>query len=411
MQSVLQSGFQRIIRSILDNDLYKFTMAYAALVLYPDVLARYRFVNRGKTEFPPGFAERLQEQVDSMKSLRLTKSERNFIVRKCYYLPTWFADWLRDTFRYDPSQIKISQNGGRVEITVEGVWHTAIFWEVPLMAIVSELYFEMMGIKPDKNLMKRTLSKGEMFLKARVLLSDFGTRRRFSHYVHMLVVRTLKRSAGEYLVGTSNLYLAKKYNLTPIGTYAHEWVQAHAAMFGYVMADRMAMEAWAKVFGAALGTALADTYTTESFFFSFDTYLAKLFDGVRHDSGDPYEFIDRVIEHYRKLRIDPATKTIVFSDGLTPELALAIAAYCREKGIRAAFGIGTNLTNDIYDEFGNRIKPLNIVVKAFEFFVPRFNRWVKTCKLSNDPGKKSGDPRAIEAAEFDLLGIVKEENA
>ncbi len=397
---------RRIIRSILDNDMYKFTMGYGALREYPNVSARSHFINRGRTKFPAGFADRLREQIDSMASLRLSRSERKFIIDKFYFMSgrEWYADWLRDTFRFDPSQVTIAQTVGDLKVVVEGFWCTAIYWEVPLMATISELYYEMTGVKPDPNFLKRTAEKGKKFREAEARVTDFATRRRHSFDVHFRVVREMKRTAGPALVGTSNLLLAKLLNLTPIGTYAHEWVQAHAAMYGYVMADRMAMEAWSRVYGAQLGTALSDTFTTESFLLSFDTDMAKLFDGVRHDSGDPFKFVDQVIEHYKALRIDPSTKTIIFSDSLNTDRVLELVAYCREKSIRCAFGIGTDWGNDILDAFGKRVPPLNMVVKVFAFLVPRFLRWIPICKLSNDSGKESGDPRAIAAAKFDLLG-------
>ena len=346
-----------IIQHFTDNDLYKFTMQYGVVSLFPSDVVRYRFTNRGGDQFPEGFAQALKEEVDSMANLKLTKEEHKFLQEKCYYLPQAYLDFIAG-YRFDPNEVKISQEDGNLEVIIEGLWYRTILWEVPLMAIISELFFKMTGAKPyDKA--KRTQiadDKMKIYSGLGLKIADFGTRRRYSFENQDDIVATLNKYAPNTFVGTSNVYLAMKYNTTPIGTHAHEWFMFHAAKFGYKIANKLALENWVNVYRGDLGIALSDTFTTEVFFRDFDTLYAKLFDGVRHDSGSPLEFADKTIEHYKKLRINPLSKTIVFSDALNPDMVKQIVEYCKGR-IGMSFGIGTNFTNDV------GVKPLNMVIK------------------------------------------------
>jgi nicotinate phosphoribosyltransferase len=385
-----------IIKSILDTDLYKLTMMSAIIKLYPRARVRYSFINRGKTEFPEGFAEALRKEVKEMETLVLTKEEKDFLQRKCYFLDPTYLDFLQG-YRYDSSEVGIIQNGGDLQISIEGYWHHTVLWEVPLMALISELYFHMTGQKPcSKNGRKANNNdKALLFSMNAMNFADFGTRRRFSYEVQDEVVQDFMHiSSKERFVGTSNVHLAHKYDIRPIGTHAHEWFSFHAAKFGYKMANTMAMEAWVQVFRGDLGIALPDTFTTESFFRSFDRKFAKLFDGVRHDSGDPISFAQKTIDHYKSLGIDPQTKTIVFSDSLDTQKAIQISDFCRGK-IRCSFGIGTNFTNDV------GVTPLNMVIKMTEA-KPEGEDWIPTIKLSDSAGKHTGDEKEIEIAKHIL---------
>ena len=387
----------QIINSILDTDLYKLTMQMAVVNKFPHAKVKYAFINRGGTKFPEGFAEELRKQIKLMEKLRLTKGEGNWLTKKCPYLSPTFIDFLAG-YRYDSSEIGIIQKRGVVEITIEGYWYRTILWEVPLMAIISELYFKMTNQKPY-DLVKReqnNSAKKTLFRMNGMHYADFGTRRRFSFENQKEVVEAFKGSTvgDNNFVGTSNVYLAYRYDLTPIGTHAHEWFMFHAAKYGYKMANHLAMENWTEIFRGDLGIALSDTFTTEVFFQSFDKKFAKLYDGVRHDSGDAFSFADKVIEHYNKLGIDPKSKTIVFSDGLNPELAAKIKEYCRGK-IRCSFGIGTNFSNDV------GVTPLNMVIKIVEA-KPEGEDWHHCIKLSDSEGKYTGDKKEIEIAKYVL---------
>jgi nicotinate phosphoribosyltransferase len=241
----------------------------------------------------------------------------------------------------------------------------------------------------DEILISKTKAKIEAYERLGVTVAEFGTRRRHSFYVHELVVQTLRKYEKSF-VGTSNVHLAHKYRSRPIGTHAHEWFMFHAAKFGFKMANTMALEHWVDVYRGDLGIALSDTFTTDEFYEIFDKKFSKLFDGVRHDSGDPILFADKTISHYRQLGIDPLSKTIIFSDGLNYEKVERIANYCKNK-IGFSFGIGTNFTNDA----GPR--PMNIVMKMTEA-LPDSEPWTPVVKLSDEPAKYTGDPETIALA-------------
>lgn len=375
-----------IINHITDNDLYKFTMQYAVVSLFPLSKVRYKFINRGADNFPDGFAARLQEEVNAMQTLSLTKEEYDFMLNKCYYLPPAYLDFLAG-YRFDPSEVSISQQGGHLDIAIEGYWYKTILWEVPLMAIISQLYFEMTNQpgNPATDNDAVTAHKATLYQRLGVKVAEFGTRRRFSYDNHDRVVNVLNNYRDTF-VGTSNVYLAMKYQTTPIGTHAHEWFMYHAAQFGYKYANRASLENWVKIYRGNLGIALSDTFTTPVFFRDFDTLFAKLFDGVRHDSGDPLEFADKTINHYKSLRINPLSKTIVFSDALNPQMVEKITDYCKGK-IGMSFGIGTNFTNDV------GVKPLNMVIKLYEVLTGR--RWTQVVKLSDTPGKHTGNDEIV----------------
>jgi len=380
-----------IIKSILDTDLYKLTMQQAVMKLYPRAKVRYSFINRDKTPFPEAFAEELRKEVKEMEKLSLTKDEKNFLLKRCYFLDPTYLDLLYG-YRFDSSEVGIIQIGNELQISIEGYWHRAILWEVPLMAIISELYFKMTNQKPISRVDREqnNKKKATSFQMHGMHFADFGTRRRFSYEIQDEVIQDFMNCFGskENFVGTSNVHLAHKYDVAPMGTHAHEWFSFHAAKYGYKMANSMAMEAWVNVFRGDLGIALSDTFTTDVFLRQFEKKFSKLFDGVRHDSGDPITFTDKIIAHYKSQGIDPKTKTIIFSDSLNPEVALKIKDYCRGN-IRCSFGIGTNFTNDV------GVKPLNMVVKMTSA-KPFNDEWMPTIKLSDSPGKHTGDEKEIE---------------
>lgn len=385
-----------IIDSILDNDLYKFTMQHAVIKLFPRAKAQFSFVNRGKTAFPDGFAAAVQTEIDAMANLKLSKKEKLFLEEACYYLPPTYLDFLQG-YRFSPSEVLVTQHGGELSIEIEGYWYRAILWEVPLMAIISELYFKLTKQEPNKLewRVNQTVEKAKQYKALGISFADFGTRRRFSKENHALVIETLKAHSGMSFIGTSNVHFAHLYDIKPIGTHAHEWFMFHAAKYGYKLANQLALDNWVDVYRGDLGIALSDTFTSDVFFQSFDTKLAKLFDGVRQDSGDPLVFADKTIAHYRKLHIDPKAKTIIFSDNLKPETVAEITEYCKDK-IRISFGIGTNLTNDV------GVAPLNMVIKLTAARPEDYDHWIGTVKLSDSKGKYTGSEAAVELCQRTL---------
>jgi nicotinate phosphoribosyltransferase len=377
--------------SILDNDFYKFTMQQGVIKLFPGAKARYQFINRGKHSFPPGFADALRVAVDSLSELRLTTDEKDFLRITCPYLDPVYLDFLSG-YCYNPNEVQIIQQGDQLQVNIEGLWYRTILWEVPIMALICELYYALTQSQrvDDEAVTARTQQKINLYARLGVKVAEFGTRRRHSYPVHQLVVEALKPYAPETFVGTSNVHLAMQYQTKPIGTHAHEWFMFHAAQYGYKMANGMGLANWVQVYRGDLGIALSDTYITPVFFRQFDKMYSKLFDGVRHDSGDPLLFADRVITHYERLGINPTTKTIIFSDALNYDKVAHIAEYCQGR-IGMSFGIGTNLTNDVGPD------ALNIVIKLTEAY-PQDAEWTPVVKLSDEQGKYTGSPQEIELA-------------
>ena len=382
-----------IIKHFTDNDLYKFSVMLAIQKLYPWSYVKYEFINRGNTAFPEGFAEKLKEEVVLMSKLKMTKDEKRFIVRRCYFFDPAFIDFL-EGYTYDPEEVKITQEGGDVKVIIEGYWYRTVLWEVPLMALISELYFRMTGAEPQ-DIEAKAKMKAIKMAELEADYSEFGTRRRFSFDVQDKVVGCLKKYSGDYFKGTSNVYLAMKHDTTPIGTLPHEWFMYHGALFGYRSANIKGLEAWVDVFQGSLGIALTDTYTTDSFFQSFSLKQAKLFDGVRCDSGDPLEFADKTVHFYEENRIDPVSKTIVFSDSLNLEEVKRIKNYVGNR-IHDTYGIGTFFTNDV------GAKPLNIVIKLTDVKMTTKTEYHKAVKISDDLGKNTGDPKEIEICKLTL---------
>lgn len=379
-----------MILSILDNDLYKLTMQQAVHVLYPRAEARYVFINRGATPFPNGFADRLKEEIKKMEALQLRDSELSYLNEHCYFLTPVYLNFLKH-YRYDAREVDVESANGKLQLRIEGPWFRTILWEVPLMALISELYFQLTDpvTQNEQEQREKNLKKAIQLRDGRVKFADFGTRRRFSLANQEHVIRDFLCLNQNTLVGTSNVHFARHFDIKPIGTHAHEWFMFHAALNGYRLANKTALDAWTTVYQGNLGIALTDTYTTDVFLKSFDAVKARLFDGVRQDSGDPFAFTDKLIKHYRRLRIDPMTKTVVFSDGLDTEKAIRLKEYCEGK-INASFGIGTHLTNDIGPD------ALNMVIKLSECRADLYSKWIPVVKLSDAEGKHTGTKDEID---------------
>lgn len=385
------------LTSLLDNDFYKFTMQHGVINLFPKAKARYEFINRGKHVFPEGFAKELRQCVDAMATLKLTTEEKEYLSITCPYLDPTYLDFLQG-YCYNPKEVTIEQKGEDLRIFIEGFWYRTILWEIPLLSLVSELFYKLTNQQRnnDEQVIKVTKEKIEKYNELGVTVAEFGTRRRHSYHVHQLVMQALKQYGQKSFVGSSNVHFAMLNGVKPIGTHAHEWFMFHAAKYGFKMANLTGLENWVNVYRGDLGIALSDTYTTKVFYKQFDKMFAKLFDGVRHDSGDPVEFAEQTIHHYQNLGIDPMSKTIIFSDALNYDKVARIAAYCNGN-IGMSFGIGTNLTNDV------GVKPMNIVIKMVEAF-PDGGEWTPVVKLSDEKGKYTGLDAMIQLAK-EILNI------
>ena len=383
--------------SILDNDFYKFTMQHAVVKLFPKAKAKYAFINRGKHEFPAGFDKILQEAISNMSSLKLTKEEKVYLTRTCPYFDPTYLDFLQG-YRYDPDEVKIKQTGSNLEVSISGYWYRTIMWEVPILSIICELYYEVTKqIRiSDEEVVKLAKRKIGDYSNLGITIADFGTRRRHSYKVQKLTVESMIESGANTFIGTSNVHMAMLLNTKPIGTHAHEWFMFHGAKYGYKMANLLSLEHWSDIYRGDLGIALSDTYTSEIFFSQFDKKFTKLFDGVRHDSGDPVHFAEQTVAHYEKNGIDPMSKTIIFSDGLDYDKIKRISSYCKGK-IGISFGVGTNFTNDV------GLKPMNVVLKMTDA-LPDDGEWTPVVKLSDEQNKYTGTPEAIQLAKS-VLGI------
>ncbi|HSV52829.1 MAG TPA: nicotinate phosphoribosyltransferase [Burkholderiaceae bacterium] len=382
-----------IITSLLDTDLYKFTMMQVVLHQFPGAQVEYRFKCRNPGINLAPYANEIRSEIRSLCSLGFQDAELAYL-RSMRFIKSDFVDFL-GLFRLNEKYITLTAlPSGELEITIQGPWLHTILFEIPVLAIVNEVYFRNTQKLPDfANGRSRLEVKIEQ-LRAQGLgdlkIADYGTRRRFSRDWHEEVLRTLTARLGTaqspgnagmagQLAGTSNVLYAMKLGLTPLGTMAHEYLQACQALGPRLRDSQVfAFESWAKEYRGDLGIALSDVYGMSAFLRDFDMYFCKLFDGARHDSGDPFSWGERMLDHYVRSRVDPRTKTLIFSDGLT--VPRTIALYNQFKGrCQLAFGIGTNLTNDLGYE------PLQIVIKMV-----RCNGQ-PVAKLSDTPSKNMCD--------------------
>lgn len=371
-----------IIESLLDTDLYKFTMMQCVLHQFPGACVSYRFKCRTPGVDLSRFVGEIKNEVEHLCSLRFKEKELSYL-SSLRFIKSDFVDFL-SLFQLKSKYVRIEKdperNGG-INILIEGPWLHTILFEVPLLAIVSELYFRHLGVKnAEEEGLKRLREKIALIQKepdnANFKLSDFGTRRRYSRAWQERVIQVLVQELGQkHFCATSNVALAQKYGLVPTGTMAHEYLQASQAL-GPRLRDsqRYAFEMWAKEYRGDLGIALSDVYGLEPFIEDFDMYFCKLFDGARNDSGNPFAWGERMIEHYKANKCDPRSKTLIFSDALTIPLALDLYRQFNHR-VLLGFGVGTNLTNDV------GVEPLNIVIKMI-----RANGQ-PVAKISDTPGK------------------------
>jgi nicotinate phosphoribosyltransferase len=369
-----------IIRSLLDTDLYKFSMMQVVLHHFPGAQVEYRFTCRtaGVNLLP--HLQEISAEVADLCRLRFQDDELAYL-RGLRFMKSDFVDFL-GLFQFNQKYIHIApaQAPGEIEITIRGPWLHTIMYEIPVLAIVSEVYFRRTQPGADLAEGRRRLREKLGLLRAlepqlEFKVSDYGTRRRFSLAWHEEVIRELKDEVPQYFAGTSNVLLAMRHNVTPLGTLAHEYMQACQALGPRLRdAQVFALDKWAQEYRGDLGIALSDTYGTDAFLRDFDMYFCKLFDGARHDSGDPFAWGEKMIEHYARNRVDPRSKVLIFSDQLSFPLAIEIARRFHGR-VRTAFGIGTNLTNDV------GFSPINIVIKMTEC------NGQPVAKVSDAPGK------------------------
>lgn len=346
----------KIITSLLDTDLYKFTMMQCVFHHFKEVKVDYHFKCRRAFDLSP-YADKIHAQISHFCDLRLSEDELSYLLTLPYFKAD-FIDFLR-TFCLNPQDVQIDLSQG-FDIKINGTWLNTILYEVPLLAIVSQTYYESAFPENDLTQARENLSKKITFVQknaSEIRFCDFGTRRRFSHAWQQEIIQTLQAQLPKQFDGTSNIYFAKKFNLKPIGTMAHEFLQACQVLAPNIQgSQQFALEIWLNEYADFLGIALTDTLTADIFFQEFNQTLSNRFAGLRQDSGDPIQWGEKALNHYAHFGIDPKSKIFVFSDNLTFPKAAHIYAHFKNK-CQPYFGIGTNLTNDA----GHL--PLDIVIK------------------------------------------------
>lgn len=390
-----------IISSILENDLYKFSMSYYYQVHYPKAWGTFTFHDRNNTKYSEEFVVALKEEIDALATLSLQPSEFAWTVKTIHYIPQCFWEWLC-YFRFEPEKVEVWLDSEQhLHIEVSDAMYKVTFYEIPILAIVSELYHRHIGDghQTHKELEQAMTPKMEekvtLAASHNLYFADFGMRRRFNALSEQVMIEYMKLHCPTF-TGTSTVSLAMKYDLKPIGTMAHECFMFQAAVHTPKEANYEVMERWVEVYDGNLGTVLTDTYTVDAFLRNFSMKLAKLYDGVRHDSGDAMEFGDRIIRKYESYGIDPMSKTIVFSDGLDFQTAAKIKEYFAGR-IKVTFGIGTNLTCDI-----DGVKPMNIVMKLKQCRINDRQPIYGCVKLSDVAGKAIGTPEEIANYKYQL---------
>lgn len=388
MTSVLHAT-QPVIRSLLDQDLYKFTMQQPMLHSMPTNQAQYQFVCRNRPVFPLAeLADQVNAELDALCALRFSEDELAYL-GALRYLTSDYIDFLR-LFQFQRRFITVSALGDTLQVVAQGPQVHVMGFEIYVLAIVNELYFRRLASAAGSD---AALHEARLRLQGKIALLrefergdgaprrhpfelfDFGVRRRFSGAWHEEVTTTLAREAPTVFKGTSNVYLAKKLGLTPIGTMAHEYLQTFQAVGVQLKGfQKAALESWVQEYRGDLGVALTDVVGMDAFLADFDLYFAKLFEGLRHDSGDPVQWGEKALAHYMRLKIDAHTKRLVFSDGLDIPTAIHLHRHFADR-VQTGFGIGTNLTND------TGLPPLNIVMKLVTC------NDQPTAKLSDSPGK------------------------
>ncbi len=388
-----------IIESLLDTDLYKFTMMQVVLHQFPGAQVEYRFKCRNAGVDLVPYVDEIRDGIRALCSLRFTDDELAWL-RSLRFIKSDFVDFL-GLFQMNEKYVSVAPSAagdGTIDIVVEGPWLHTILFEIPVLAIVNEIYFRRTQPAPDTDEGRRRLQAKMRLIAddprmAACKVADYGTRRRFSRAWQDEVLVTLRDRLGAQFAGTSNVMFAMRHGLVPLGTMAHEYLQACQSLGPRLRDSQVfAFERWALEYRGDLGIALSDVYGFDAFLRDFDLYFCKLFDGVRHDSGDPLAWGERMIAHYERLRIDPATKTLIFSDSL--DFPRVVELYLRfANRTRLAFGVGTNLTNDL------GYAPLQIVIKMV-----RCNGQ-PVAKLSDTPAKNMCDDEAYVAYLRQVFGI------
>ena len=394
---------RRIFNHFTDTDAYTFSVCYYILQTYPRAEVSYTFFDRNNTRYPSGFGDMLQEQINMIADVVITNEEIEFMKHKIYFLPNWFYLFLKG-YRFNPSEVHIFQDqSGYLSIKITGPWYSAVMWEMPILSTISELMHEINGDIAKVNSTfeyAKAVEKGIKAFENGVALSDMGTRRRFSFDNQANVIKALvdaniicvNRSTNQgKFVGTSNVWFAKEFDLTPIGTMSHQIISFEENVSGVFECNQAVMKKWSKVYGGDLGIFLFDCFGDKVFLNNLSKDMAKMFDGLRVDSGDEHEETEKIIKRYSELGIKPSTKSIVYSNALNIDKAIELHKWVNSRMLDS-YGIGTYLMADVTnDETKEKFPYSNIVIKLTAMRITEKREWHDCVKLSCDKGKTLGN--------------------
>ena len=396
---------KQIINHFTDNDLYTFSCQYYVMQQYPRAEVEYTFIDRNETRYPKGFADLLQEQVDYMRNVVITDAEIDFMTNKCVWLPLWYFTFLKG-YRFNPDEVHISQDTeGHLEITIRGKWFSTIMWEMPLLSCISEIMHVLSGDHEHYDLeteRRKVVEKSRRIFSSGLVFGDMGTRRRFSFEHQKMVLETMKevyesQSWPGIFTGSSNVWLAMKLGLKPLGTLSHQIISFEEIVSGVFECNYMVMKKFSDVYDGNNGIYLYDCFGDKLFFNNLSKRMAMMYCGLRVDSGKEEEQIDKIIEKYTQLGINPSTKQVVFSNGLDVERCIEIHNYCAGR-VQDSYGVGTSLMCDI-----DNVSPANIVIKLTKGRITELREWHDCVKLSCDKGKVLGNPKKCEY----ILGLME----
>ena len=383
-----------IVTHFTDNDLYTFTCQYYILMKYPRAEVEYTFFDRNGTCYPKGFDLLLREQLDHLAEVVCTPEEVDYMRDTCYFLPLWYFTFLKG-YRFNPKEVTIHQDeAGHLEITVRGKWFSTIMWEMPILSTISELMHQLLGDfeKYDPVLERqRAVAKSERIFGTGLVFGDMGTRRRFSFEHQDMVIGAMKevyesRQWPGVFTGTSNVWLAMKHGTKCLGTMSHQLISFEEIVSGVFECNFNVMRKFSDVYDGDNGIYLYDCFGDKVFFSNLSKRMAMMYKGLRVDSGNETEQTEKIIAKYKSLGIDPATKQVVYSNGLDIDKAIEIHKMCAGR-VQDSYGVGTHITCDIVG-----VKPMNIVVKLTRGRITELREWHDCIKLSCDKGKTLGNP-------------------
>lgn len=384
---------RQIITHFTDNDLYTFSCQYYIMQQYPRAEVEYTFFDRNNTCYPKGFDKLLQEQINFMAGVQITDQEVDFMTKNLVWLPIWYFSFLRG-YRFNPAEVSITQDGeGHLSIKISGKWFSTIMWEMPILSCISELMHTLNGDVDRYDLQAehaKAIAKSERIFGAGLTLGDMGTRRRFSFDHQGMVLKAMKQVYDSkqwpgVFTGTSNVWFAMRLGLKPLGTLSHQIISFEEIVSGVFECNYNVMKKFSDVYDGNNGIYLYDCFGDNVFFKNLSKRMAMMYSGLRVDSGIEEEQIEKIIEKYHQLGIDPASKQVVFSNGLNIDRCIEIHNYCAGR-VKDSYGVGTYITCDVNDA-----APSNIVVKLTRGRITESREWHDCIKLSCDNGKTLGN--------------------